>query len=70
MQLLDAYLFGNLVSPYQNLATPSIHFYKSFQTTEIEQFCTLSEVSTTPYKSEQREYHNLVMLGLDSSHNW
>ena len=41
----------------KKFATPSVHFYKSFQTTEIDLLCTLSEISSTPYKSEQREYN-------------
>ena len=40
--------------------TPSIHFYKSFQTTQNRLFCTLSEMSSRSYKSEQREYYKLI----------
>ena len=38
------------------MTTPSVHFYKSFQTTENGLLCMLSETSSTPYNSEQREY--------------
>ena len=40
--------------------TPSVHFCKSFQTTYNELFCTLSEMSSRSYKSEQREYYKLI----------
>ena len=42
---------------FVKLATPSVHFYKSFQTTENRLLCMLSEMSSRTYKSEQREYY-------------
>ena len=52
----------------QDFCTSSIHFYKSFQTSEIELFtfisrfkqvklsCSAQCTSTKPYKNEQREF--------------
>ena len=76
---LSDYLFGKIFEDASIVyvecqllifGTPSIHFYKSFQTSEIEMFCTMSETSTKPYKSEHREYicfknSNNVFISID-----
>ena len=54
----DADTVDNLLQTISvgNYCTPSVRFYKAFQTAGFELFSTLSEFAKTSYISEQREY--------------